>query len=342
MEHGLLYWLGFTEHARRRVEGHREDLDDSRSHRAHVHGAVDPTVATTDHGIWAIKWSFVALAVAAALQFVVVSASGSVALFADATHNISDASTAVPLWIAFALSRRKPSSRFTYGYGRVEDLAGLAIVSVIFSSAVVAIWQAVERLIHPHPVIHLGALAIAGVVGFAGNELAAVLRIKAGREMNSAALVADGYHARADGLTSLAVIAGAAGVWLGYPLADPILGLLIAATILVVVWQSARAVFLRLLDGVEPSIVVELRHVAAHVPGVRQVLGTRARWIGHHLHAQADIAVDPALSLRQGIELADRFRAEIMKHLPAVAAVHVGIVEESDAGIVTDSVRRTA
>ena len=183
------------------------------------------------------------LALAAALQFAVVAASGSVALLADAIHNIA---TRPPPCLCGSLlySRsRKPDSRFTYGYGRVEDLAGAVIVIVIFSSVVVAVWQAVARLLHPHPVNHLGALAIAGIVGFAGNEIAAILRIRVGREMSSAALMADGYHARADGLTSLAVVAGAAGVWLGFPLADPIVGLIIAATIVGVVWQSAGAVF---------------------------------------------------------------------------------------------------
>ena len=160
-------------------------------------------------------------------------------------------------------AHRKPDSRFTYGYGRVDkDLAGAVIVLVIFSSVVVAVWQAVARLLHPHPVNHLGALAIAGVVGFAGNEIAAILRIRVGREMSSAALMADGYHARADGLTSLAVVAGAAGVWLGFPLADPIVGLLIAATIVGVVWQLAGAVFSRLLDGVEPNVIDQMHHAS--------------------------------------------------------------------------------
>ncbi|MGA7870669.1 MAG: cation diffusion facilitator family transporter [Candidatus Binatus sp.] len=308
----------------------------------HVHGALDPTLATTARGIWAIKWSFVALGVAAALQFAVVAASGSVALLADAIHNIGDATTAVPLWVAFLFARRKASSRFTYGYGRVEDLAGALIVMIIFASMVVAVWQAVGRLLHPRPVNHLWALAIAGVIGFIGNEIAAVLRIRVGREMSSAALVADGYHARADGLSSLAVILGAAGVWLGFPLTDPIVGLLIAATILVIVWQSGRAVFTRLLDGVEPQVVVEMHRAAEHVAGVREVIGTRARWLGHRLHAEADIAIDATLSVREGIELADRFKLEVMKHLPALAAVHVGLVENQEAPIVTQEKRRTA
>jgi len=346
MARGLLDWLGFTEsegaHPHGRVAVHREDVDGDGAHHSHVHGALDATVATTERGIWAIKWSFLALAVAAALQFAVVAASGSVALFADAIHNVGDASTAVPLWIAFVFSRREASPRFTYGYGRVEDLSGAVIVLVIFSSAVMAVWQALDRFLHPHSVNHLWAIAIAGIVGFVGNEVAAVLRIRAGREMSSAALVADGYHARADGLTSLAVIAGAAGVRLGFPLADPVVGLLIAATILLVVWQSARAVFTRLLDDIEPNVVAEMRRAAEHVPGVREVLGTRARWLGHQLHAQADIAIDATLSVRDGIELADRFRGEVMKRMPALAAFHVGIAANDASRIMTGTKKSTA
>src|SRR5215216_5138818 len=207
------------------TEGHRD------SHE-HTHGAVDPSIATSERGIWAVKWSFVALFVTALVQIVVVFLSGSVALLSDTIHNFGDAATAVPLWIAFALTRLGTSRRFPYGYGRVEDLAGVVVVLIILFSAIVAGYQAVERLINPQPVGLLWAVALAGLVGFVGNEAVAVFRIRVGREIGSAALVADGYHARTDGWTSLAVLLGAVGVWLGYPLADPIVGLLIAAAIL--------------------------------------------------------------------------------------------------------------
>src|SRR5215203_2971425 len=252
----------------------------------HAHGAVDPSIATSEHGIWAVKWSFAALFVTALVQFVVVALSGSVALLSDTIHNFGDALTAVPLWMAFALSRLGASRRFTFGYGRVEDLAGVIVVLIILFSAVVAGYQATERLIHPQPIGMLWAVAVASVIGFLGNEAVAVFRIRVGRRIGSAALVADGYHARTDGWTSLAVLVGAVGVWLGYPLADPIVGLLIAVAILVIVWRSGKAVFTRLLDGVDPEVTEEIRHAASHVSGVEEVSEVRARWLGHRLHAE--------------------------------------------------------
>ena len=139
--------------------------------------------------------------------------------------------TAIPLWIAFQLVRRKPSARFTYGLGRVEDLAGVTIVAIILFSALVALYQSIDHLMNPQEIQLLLAVAIAGVVGFVGNEAVAVFRVRVGREIESAALIADGYHARTDGFTSLAVVLSAAGVWLGFPLADPIIGMLITLAI---------------------------------------------------------------------------------------------------------------
>src|SRR5829696_9192473 len=228
-------------------EEHRHDPHVHHGGLGHTHGAVDPSIATSQRGIWAVKWSFVALFVTALLQLGVVLLSGSVALLSDTIHNFGDAATAVPLWIAFALTRLGSSRRFPFGYGRVEDLAGVMVVLIILFSALVAGYQAIERLINPQPVGFLRARAAAAIVGCIGNEAVASFRIRVGRKTGSAALVADGYHARTDGWTSLAVLIGTVGVWLGYPLADPIVGLLIAAAILVIVWQSGKMVFARLL-----------------------------------------------------------------------------------------------
>jgi cation diffusion facilitator family transporter len=309
-----------------------EHQHDHHGEHGHTHGAVDPTIATSERGMWAIKWSFVGLMATAALQLVVVLLSGSVALLSDTIHNFGDAATAIPLGIAFVLTRLGTSRRFTFGYGRVEDLAGVLIVLIILFSAVVAAFQAVERLLSPQPVGFLWAVAVASLVGFVGNEAVAVFRIRVGRQIGSAALVADGYHARTDGWTSLAVLAGAVGVWLGYPLADPIVGLLIAAAILVIVWQSGKAVFTRLLDGVDPEVIEEMRHAASHVPGVEEVSEVRARWLGHRLHAEVNVAVDPGLSVAEGHAIAREVNHRLLHHLSYLDGVVVHVDPLQEAG----------
>ena len=297
----------------------------------HTHGAVDPSIATSERGIWAVKWSFVALMVTALLQLGVVLVSGSVALLSDTIHNFGDAATAIPLSIAFALTRLGKSRRYPFGYGRFEDLAGVMVVLIILFSAAVAGYEAINRLLNPQPVGFLWAVAVASVVGFIGNEAVAVFRIRVGREIESAALVADGYHARTDGWTSLAVLAGAIGVWLGYPLADPIIGLFITAAILVIVWQSGKAVFSRLLDGVDPEVIEEIRHTAHHAEGVEEVAEVRARWLGHRLHAEVNIAVDAGLSVAEGHAIAREVNHQLLHHLGylEIAVVHVDPVQEA-------------
>jgi len=292
-----------------------------------VHGVIDPQIASTERGIRAVKWSFIGLLLTAVAQMAVVWLSGSVALLADTIHNVGDAATAIPLYIAFWFARRRPDARFTYGYGRVEDLAGVAVVALILASALVAGDQAIDRLLHPQPIAWPGVVALAGLAGFIGNELVALYRIRVGREIGSAALVADGYHARVDGLTSLAVVLGAFGVWLGVPLADPLVGLGITALIFGIAWQSARAVFSRMLDGIEPEVLAGLEHAATHVPGVRGLANVRARWVGHRLHAEADLVVDPELPVRDGAALAGRVREAAAEHLPALDSLRLAFAE---------------
>jgi cation diffusion facilitator family transporter len=297
----------------------------------HIHGVVDPALITTRRGLWAIKWSFLGLLSTALLQMVVVWLSGSVALLADTIHNLADAFTALPLWVAFTLARWQPSRRFTYGYGRVEDLAGVVIVLTIVLSAIGAGYEAINRLLHPQPITYLWAVIGAAVLGFLGNEAVAVFRIKVGKEIGSAALVADGYHARVDGLTSLAVLFGAIGVWAGYPLADPLVGLLITVMICRIVWQSSKAVFTRLLDGVDPEVVEEIRHAAQHTPGVREVTEVRARWLGHRLHTELNLAVQADLSVHEGHAIATAVRHNLLHHLRylAQATIHVDPMQAS-------------
>lgn len=318
----------------RNHEGHPHDHSHGEGGdggHSHAHGVVDPSILTSDRGIWAIKWSMVGLFATALMQVVVVWLSGSVALLADTIHNFADAATAVPLWIAFALSRWKPNQRFTYGYGRVEDLAGMSIVAIIALSAAFAGYAAVERLLHPEPVSYLWAVVAASIIGFLGNEGVALFRIKVGKEISSAALIADGYHARVDGLTSLAVLFGAVGVWFGYPLADPIVGLLITLAIVQIVWQSSKAVFTRALDGVDPELVDKIRSAAAHADGVEKVTEVRARWLGHRLSAEVNVAVASQLSIAQAHAITKEVRHELLHHLTFLssAIVHVDPIEEA-------------
>jgi cation diffusion facilitator family transporter len=303
--------------------GHKHD---------HTHGAIDVSLFTAERGIWAVKWSFFWLFLTAVFQIVVVVFSGSVALLADTIHNFGDAATAIPLWFAFRLARYKSTKRFTYGYGRVEDLAGVIVVLTILFSAIVAGYQSFERFIHPQKIGYLWAVALASITGFLGNEAVALFRIKVGKEIGSAALIADGYHARVDGLTSLAVLAGAIGVWLGFPLADPIVGMGITIAILWIVWESGKAVFVRLLDGVDPEVVDEIRHAIDHVNGVRDVSEVRVRWLGHRLHAEVNIAVDSQLSVNEGHEIANKARHQLLHHLKYLSGVTVHIDPANASG----------
>ena len=318
-------------------EGHshghgHEDRYSNKGHshgpHGHSHAGIDPSIVSHERGLWAVKWSFAILGLTALFQVFVVIASHSVALLADTIHNVGDAATAIPLGIAFMFARLKPSRRFTYGYGRVEDLAGVAVVLTILFSAIVAGYQAIERFVHPQQVGHLGAVMVASIIGFLGNESVAIFRIKVGKQINSAALIADGYHARTDGWTSLAVLFGALGVHFGYPLADPIIGLVITVAILFIVWDSAKEVFVRMLDGVDPHILDEIDHAIHHVEGVRKVASVRARWIGHKLHVQAGIEVDPGLSLVKAHEIAEKAEEQLGYHLPNLGDVVVDVDPE--------------
>jgi cation diffusion facilitator family transporter len=298
----------------------------------HTHGTVDPVLLTTERGIWVVKWSLIGLAATAMFQLIIVFFSGSIALLADTIHNIADAGTAIPLWIAFTLARRPPSRRFTYGYGRVEDIAGVFIVLTILLSAVMAGYQSIARLVHPQSVEHLWAVATAALIGFAGNELVAVFRIRVGKQINSAALVADGYHARVDGLTSLAVLLSGLGLWLGYPLVDPVIGLLITVLILPIVWQSGRAVFTRLLDGADPEVSDEITQVLSNTHAVSDVSEVRIRWSGHRLHAEVNVGVSRDLSVTEGHAIAVEARHQLLHELPYLSSVTIHVDPEHLSG----------
>lgn len=305
--------------------GHRSRLSIFRPHSHDAADSVDPALEASTDGIRAVKISLVALLVTGALQAVVVALTGSVALLADTIHNFSDALTAVPLWIAFVLGRRAATRRYTYGYGRAEDLAGVFIVVMIALSAIVAGYESVRRLVQPEPVTHIGVLIAAGLVGFAGNELVALYRIRVGRRIGSAALVADGLHARTDGLTSLAVVLGALGVLAGFPLADPVVGILITVAILVVLRTAARDIYRRLMDAVDPCLVDKAEAALRTTPGVQQVESLQLRWIGHRLRAETGIVVDHHLGVVDAHAIAVDAHHRLLHDVPRLseATVHV-------------------
>jgi cation diffusion facilitator family transporter len=289
---------------------HSHDASDS------IDGALESSAA----GIRAVKISLLALGVTAILQIVIVTISGSVALLADTIHNVSDALTAIPLWIAFALGTRAATRRYTYGFGRAEDLAGLFVVAMIALSAIVAGIESIRRLINPVPIEHLGWVAAAGLVGFIGNELVAVYRIRVGRQIGSAALIADGLHARTDGFTSLAVLIGAGGVAIGFPLADPIVGVVITVAILAVLRTAVRDIFRRLMDAVDPTFVDAAESALSAEPGVTAVRSVKMRWIGHRLHADAELDIDPATSLADAHRIAHDAEHTLTHAVPKLAS----------------------
>jgi cation diffusion facilitator family transporter len=273
------------------------------------------------------------LAVTAGLQLVVAVASGSVAVLADTIHNFADASTAIPLWLAFAVGRRLPTATYTYGYGRAEDLAGVFVLLMIVGSAAVALRESVQKLFAPQPIEHLGWVAVAGLAGFIGNEIVAQYRIRTGQRLGSAALVADGYHARTDGMTSLSVVVGAAGVWLGYPIADPLVGLAITVAILLVLKDSAIQMWRRLMDAVDPTLVEQAASAAAAAAGVQRVSTVRARWIGHSIHAEALIVANASLTLEEAHRIAEQARHNMLHAVPKLTTVTVHVDPSETAGL---------
>ncbi len=303
-----------------------------RPHSHQTADKVDAALEASAAGMRALWISLAVLAATAVLQAAVVAVSGSVALLGDTLHNAADALTAVPLGIAFVLGRRPPTRRYTYGYGRAEDLAGVAVVLVIAASAALAGYAAVTRLAHPHPVSNLIAVAGAAVVGFAGNEAVARYRIQVGRKIGSAALVADGLHARTDGCASLAVLLGVGGVAVGWDWADPVVGLLITGAILMVLWQAAREIYRRLMDAVDPALVDQVERTLRGTPGVLGVGQVRVRWIGHNLRAECEVTVAGAASAVQAHQVAVSAEHGLLHALPRLTAALVHADPQPQAG----------
>jgi cation diffusion facilitator family transporter len=304
------------------ADEHREPPHE---HRHEHFGAIDSALIATAQGVRATWISLTILFVTAAVQAMVVIFTGSVALLADTIHNFTDALTAIPLLIAFRLGRRPANLRYTYGYHRAEDVAGLAIVAMIAASAVFAGFQAVDRLRYPAAIDHVWVVLAAGAVGFLGNEAVAIYRMRVGRAIGSAALVADGAHARADGLTSLGVVIGAVGVLAGFPRADAIVGLLITLAIVFTLVSVTRTVLRRVLDGIDEPTMRLIESAAAAVPGVEHISEPRARWVGHQLRAELAIDVSPDISVEAGHDIAERVREALLRDVPRLgdAMVHV-------------------
>jgi cation diffusion facilitator family transporter len=279
----------------------------------HLHGhshqkqavVADSAFAATNEGIRTVWVALALLGLTTALQIVIVAWSGSVALLADTIHNFGDALNSIPLLIAFYLARRAATRRYTYGFARAEDVAGIFIVLSIAISAGVIFWESFQKLLNPTPITNLGWVAAAAIIGFVGNEGVAWLQIGTGRKIGSAAMVADGQHARTDGLTSLAVLVAALGTWLGFPLADPIIGFLMGIAILFITWDATQAMWYRLMDAVEPQVVAQIEQVAQGVPGVVAVNDVRARWLGHQLVADVRITVDEDLPTHASARIAE-------------------------------------
>jgi cation diffusion facilitator family transporter len=301
-----------------------EALPHFHSHH-HDGGQVDHALEASDRGSGALKVSLAILSLTALFQIAIVLSSGSAGLLADGIHNVTDALTAIPLWIAFALTRRPATPRYPYGYGRAEDLAGALIVVVIFLSAVVAGYESAQKFFHPEPLRYPWWIMAAAVIGFVGNESVALLRMRVGREIGSAALIADGRHAQVDGLSSLAVLVGAAGSVLGFPWADPLIGALITSTIVFIVNDAAVTVWRRLMDAVEPEQAQEVEWIAQTVSGVQEVHDVRLRWTGHALRAELHLTVDEDLSTRESHQIAEQARYVLLAARPQLASALIHI-----------------
>jgi cation diffusion facilitator family transporter len=290
--------------------------------------ALSQYLLTSESGSMATEWSVIVLTLTAVIQFVVVSLSGSMALLGDSIHNFSDALSALPLWLAFFLQKLQPDKRYSHGFGRFEDLAGIFIVSSIIISGLIVGFESVMRLIHPEKVQHLPAVLGAAFVGFLGNEAVALFRLKIGKEIGSAALIADGYHARLDGLTSLSVIVGCAGIWMGFPQTDSIVGLLMALLTLWAGWELAGTIVKRLVDEVDPQLLAAIGETALKQTGVKGVESVKARYSGHRLRVEMVVSVDGERSVESAQKTCDNLRAGLTKAMPVIE--HIAIELAAD------------
>ena len=302
---------------------HEQPGDHGHGGRGHEHGRVDADLYGDRAGLRAVQIATAGMLLVSLIQLTIAIIGGSAGLFADALHNMGDVLTTVALWIAFVVSRRAANRRYTYGYYRTEDLAGIFIVLVIIASAVAGAIESILKLSSGNVPTQLYLSMAAAAIGCIGNEILAQYKISVGKRINSVPLVADGQHSRIDGLTSLAALVGLIGVRLGWPLADPIAGLLITVVILSVVYTTARSVLQRLLDAVDPHMVPSIVETASAVEGVAAANSVRARWVGHTLHIAMNIEVDPQLTLLKAHEIAEQVRHRLFHEIKGVSEVSI-------------------
>ena len=289
---------------------------------SHYHGSASDFI-NTEKGIQALKFSLWVLGLTAAAQTVVVWLTGSVALLADTIHNLSDALVALPLWFAFSISKKKPTPHYPYGFYRVEDLAGLCVLLAIFASGLWTGWESIQRIINPKVPQNILLGIVAGFVGGLGNEIVARYRLKVGKEIRSLALMAEGHHARVDALTSLGVVVGLGLVALGFPLADPIVGLIITALIFSIVFEVGKDLIPRIVGKADADEIEEIRSAAKKIEGVEGVGGIKLQWLGHRCFADLCISVSPLISVSEAHRITEGVRHELLHHISALMDVTI-------------------
>ena len=320
------------DHDEHEHEHHEHNHDEHEHGHGHEHGKVDADLYGNQAGLRAVQLSTAGMLLVSAIQFAIALIGGSAGLFADALHNFGDVFTTVALWIAFVISSRAANQRYTYGYYRAEDLAGIFIVLVIIASAVAGAVESIQKLTSGNVPTHIYLSMAAALVGVVGNELLAQYKISVGKRINSVALVADGQHSRIDGLTSLAAFAGLIGVMLGFPIADPIAGILITLVIIIVVFTTSRSVLQRLLDAVDPHVVPSIITTALAVPGVEAATDVRARWVGHTLHVVMNIEVNAELTLSKAHAIAEEVRHRLFHKIKGISEVVIHTDPSSASG----------
>lgn len=311
---------------------HDREVHGGHGGHGHEHGKVDADLYGNQAGLRAVRISTAGMLLVSVIQFIIAIIGGSAGLFADALHNSGDVLTTVALWIAFVISRRAANQRYTYGYYRSEDLAGIFIVLVIIASAVASAVESIQKLTSGVPPTQIYLSMAAALVGVAGNELLAQYKISVGKRINSVPLIADGQHSRIDGLTSLAAFIGLIGVKLGFPITDPVAGLVITIVILTVVYSTAVSVIRRLLDAVDPHVVPSIFEVASEVPGVEGINDIRARWVGHTLHVAMNIEVDAQLTLARAHDIAEEVRHRLFHRITGISEAIIHTDPHSHGG----------